>query len=416
MPDMHESTVVVLTAGGAAALHAPYQQEAASGIELAVGEGMVWLSDLRLPRRVKVGGVACVPVSLDNGNDAAKVAVVAADGRLVTARIPTAFRTARRIRSGEREVTFTYGEMIYWVGETALRHEGSELPIGSTATRLADDRMRAFIGAALVEALHLAGFAPGAYTLALAVAIPDSEVEDGDDAKDLNRLSVRADTSKALMKYLRKQTLTVTREGKSGEQRWELTIGPMLTQPQTSGTINLYTKAPNGKTVIDRDRLIVLNIGGGDTFQSEVSTNPFQMSSERISAGTVEIARALWRGLGEQEQNDAAAQYALRTRRALIDGRWTDIGAQVDTVMREVGQTLTTRVLATVLTSRRFALITGGGLHQIGAQIDARMAEAQPPRVKGKSYDVINGNLSSVANALGALFTLLIATAARKGS
>lgn len=330
---------------------------------LAVGEGVRWALPFALPSAIAMKGSAALPVALDNGNDAAKVALpAAADGRLITLRVPTAFTEARTIRSGEREVTFAGDGLHYWIGDTALRHDGQELPIGSTATRLADDRMRLFIAAVLVEALHTAGYAAGVHTVALGLSIPDDEIERSEDTKNIDTINVRKDTKQAVATHIRGRALVVTRIGRKGEsETWTVQVVGAMTLPQTAGTVNLYTKAFNGRPIIDRDRLIVLNIGGGDTFQSEVSTRPFQMTSRRVSPGTVDIARALWRRLGETERNDAAAQSALRTKKALIAGRWTNISDEIAAVMRSQGQTLTTRVLADALSTRLFVLITGGG-------------------------------------------------------
>ena len=401
---MDQSVVDVLSAGGSLA---------ASGAS-SLGDAQRWPA-LGLPASVDWKGGRVIPIGLDNGNDAAKVAIVAPDGALLTLRVPTATMPAKTIRSGEREPAYSVGDLTLWIGDTALRHGGDELPIGTTAARLADDRLRAYLAAVLAEALATAGYTPGVYSLLLGFSIPDEEIESDDDAKDMNKVAVRADTKKALAEHVRGQVWAVTRTDKAGVvTTWQLQVAAVLPQPQTAGTVLAYTKAPNGKTVIERDRLLVVNIGGGDTFESEVSTKPFQMSSSRISAGTIDMARALWRRLGETERNDAAAQYALRTHRALRSGSWEDISDEVSAIQRSVGQTLLTRVLANALHSRQFVLLTGGGVIPLHDQIEARMREAEPPRVRGKQYDVINHGLSSVLNAIGALLAVAFAASARR--
>lgn len=401
---MDTSVVDLLSSAGAVA--------PAAGFPL--GDAQQW-SGVRLAPSVDWKGGRVVPVGLDNGNDAAKVAVVAVDGSLVTIRVPTCVMPARVIRSGEREPAYTVGGMALWIGDTALQHGGDELPIGATAARLADDRLRAFLAAVLAEALATAGYAPGAYSLLLGFSIPDEEIETDDDAREIGKVSIRADTKKALAEHVRGRTWQVARADKAGHvTSWELTIAAVMPQPQTAGTILAYTKAFNGKTVIDRDRLLVVNIGGGDTFESEVSTRPFQMSSTRISAGTIDMARALWRRLGETERNDAAAQYALRTRTALRGGRWEKIDQDVEAVERSVGQTLISRVLSNALRARQFVLLTGGGVIPLHDQITARMDEAEPPRLRGRDYDLINHGLSSVLNAIGALLAVQFAASARR--
>lgn len=401
---MERSVVDLLGAGGSA------------GVEgFRLGDAQHWTTALHLSPSVDWKGERVIPVGLDNGNDAAKVAVLSQDGELITVRIPTACMEAKTIRSGEREPSHAIGGMVLWVGDVALRHGGEELPIGSTSSRLADDRLRAFLAAVLVEGLATAGYRAGRHSLLLGFSIPDEEIEADDDARGLEKVAVRRDTKQALAQYVRGATWSVTRTDKHGHaQAWELTIAAVMPQPQTAGTVLAYTKAPNGRTVIDRDRLLVVNIGGGDTFESEVSTKPFQMSSTRISAGTIDMARALWRRLGETERNDAAAQYALRTRTALRGGRWEKIDGDVEAVERSSGQTLISRVLANALRSRQFVLLTGGGIIPLHDQITARMEGAEPPRARGRDYDVINHGLSSVLNAVGALLAVVFAASARR--
>src|SRR5215475_9286990 len=69
-------------------------------------------------------------VGLDNGNDAFKGAVLTEDGRLITIRIPAAIREALTIRGGKQETAYTIGETTFWIGDTALDHNGDGLFIG----------------------------------------------------------------------------------------------------------------------------------------------------------------------------------------------------------------------------------------------------------------------------------------------
>ena len=93
--------------------------------------------------------------------------MLAEDGRLVTVRIPTAFRESLTICGGKQEVTSTIGDTIFWIGDTALDHDGDALFIGPTYQRLVDPRMRRFLAAGLVVLLVAAGYTPGVYQLAV---------------------------------------------------------------------------------------------------------------------------------------------------------------------------------------------------------------------------------------------------------
>jgi hypothetical protein len=125
---------------------------------------------------IRQGKADLLVVGLDNGNDALKGAVITEEGCLVTARIPTAIREALVVRGGKQEVTYTIGETTFWIGDTALDHDGDGLFIGPTYQRIIDPRMRLFLAASLVELLVAAGYAPGSYSLAIGFAIPNDEI------------------------------------------------------------------------------------------------------------------------------------------------------------------------------------------------------------------------------------------------
>src|SRR5215216_8061503 len=129
-----------------------------------------------LSSRISIRGEACIAIGFDNGNDAAKVTLLSDTGRAVTIRIPTAHQLAKTFQGGQGEVTYQLGDdASFWIGEAAIRNAGRALRVGSTATRITDTRHASFLAGCLVEAMTAAGFAPGAYTLALGFAIPNSE-------------------------------------------------------------------------------------------------------------------------------------------------------------------------------------------------------------------------------------------------
>src|SRR5215207_10191422 len=130
-----------------------------------------------LSSRISIRGEACIAIGFDNGNDAAKITLLNDAGKVVTIRIPTAHQLAKTFQGGQGEVTYQLSDdASFWIGEAAIRNAGRALRVGSTATRITDTRHASFLAGCLVEALIAAGFAPGAYNLALGFAVPNSEI------------------------------------------------------------------------------------------------------------------------------------------------------------------------------------------------------------------------------------------------
>src|SRR5262245_33605364 len=107
-----------------------------------------------LTSQISIQDETVVCLGLDNGNDAAKLAVLNNEGRLFSLRIPTAYHAARTFQGGAGEVTYRIdGLPDFWIGEAAIRNDGRALPIGPTVQRLPDPRQHSFLGACMVEAL-----------------------------------------------------------------------------------------------------------------------------------------------------------------------------------------------------------------------------------------------------------------------
>lgn len=355
-----------------------------------------------IKNQVSIGKAVVLPVGGDNGNDAFKGAVLSSDGSLVTIRIPTAFKDAERIQSGKQEVSYTIGGETFWIGETALVHDGDSLPIGSTRQRLVDVRVRMFIGACLVELLHQAGFHPGSHNIALGFAIPNNEIQENDSGK----LGVNDQTRSSLEEHLKNTIYEVVRTDQSGvSEAWSIRVAAVIPQAQTAGTVLVTTKSPNGKTVTDLDGMTVIDIGGGDLQKTDVLTSPYQMASKRLSNGTIQIARALQDKYEKYGLNDVAAQNALINRKLMVSGRFRDIGNVVDEVVTSHGQSLITSFLPALRQSKRFVVITGGGASLLHDMIEDRLKMEQ--KEAGQDYELINSGVSSILNAIGALFGVI---------
>jgi hypothetical protein len=357
--------------------------------------------------QIKLGRTEALAIGLDNGNDALKGATLTQDGGLVTIRIPTAFRDAEAVQAGKQEVAYRVGDSApFWIGETALAHDGDDLPIGPTRQRLVDQRMRSFIAAGVVELLHAAGYGPGNYTLVVGFAIPNTEIVPQRDAGGTERLGVHPDTRIALEEHLKGATWIVERINVDGEaSTWSIRILTVMPQAQTAGTVLACTKAPTGRTVTDLEGMTVIDIGGGDLQETEVTIEPYQLIARRPGDGTIRVARALMEKFPRVTWNSVLAQQALISRKLMTSGRTRDISAAVDEVIAGPGQALITAILPKLRQSRRFVVITGGGVMLLHEQLTARLA--MEDKIAGEDYLLINHNLSSLLNAVGAFFGVL---------
>jgi len=353
-------------------------------------------------------------IGADNGNDAFKGATLAPDGTLVTVRIPTAFRDAVAVQAGKQEVSYCVGDGApFWVGETALAHDGDDLPIGPTKQRLIDGRMRSFLAACLVELLYTAGYAPGEYAVVIGFAIPNNEIVPVRDADGSERLGVHEETRTALEQHLKGALWPITRIDVDGERAtWTLRILTVMPQAQTAGTVLTCTKAASGKTITDLEGMKVIDIGGGDLQETDVSIDPYQMIARRHGDGTIRVARALMEKFPRITWNAVLAQQALISGKLMASGRTRDITAEVEAVKAGQGQALITAILPTLRQSRRFVVITGGGVLLLHDQLVERLALED--KIAGEDYLLINHGLSSLMNAIGAFFGVVF-LALRKG-
>lgn len=371
----------------------------------------------RFPTRptVRIGRAPSLVIGLDHGNDAIKAAVLSTASELVTIRVPTAYREAELIRGGEGEVSYTVGGSTFWIGEVALRHDGDDLPIGPTRQRLIDPRLRALIAASVVELLSRAGYAPGAHVIALGFSIPNTEIVPlrGDGAVEgVERLGVDPETRTVLEEHLKGATWRISRSDPEGATHdWTLQLAAVLPQAQTAGTVLALTKAPNGATLTDIEEMDVIDIGGGDLQHTQVAMSPYQMLNRRIGDGTIRIARAVKERFPRQELNDVAAQHALITRRLLVSGKRRDISPEVLDALNAQGQAIVGAVLAILRQSRRFVVITGGGVLLLHQLLEERLLRER--KVRGEDYTMINHDVASALNAIGALFGVIFRAAKR---
>jgi hypothetical protein len=319
---------------------------------------------------------------------------------------------ARRIQGGSGETTYQLdGGTLYWIGEVALRNEGRALPVGPTPQRLADPRQRQFIAACLVELLIASGYEPGEYTLALGFAIPNTEIVR--EADNSEKMVVSPETRDALKEYLRGASWTIERTDARGGQpcQWTLRIGQLVPQAQSIGTFVCWSKTASGKNITDYDAVSVLDIGGGDIHQTDIYIKPYRMSTQRLGDGTIDIARGLKELLPKARLNDVTAQHALVTRKALISGKLQDVSREVQEAIAMYGQDLIGVILPVLQQTRRFVLLTGGGIILLNGALTQRLKAAG--KVESQDYLLIPDELAAQLNAVGALFGVLFIASRR---
>jgi hypothetical protein len=203
----------------------------------------------------------------------------------------------------------------------------------------------------------------------------------------------------------------VTRTDERGKRTtWQVTVRYLVPQAQSVGTFIAWAKAPSGRTVTDYDALTIVDVGGGDLQQTDITLKPaYRMSSERRGDGTIDIARGLKQLLPKAKFNDVTAQYALITRQALIAGKMQPIENEVASVIESYGQDLVGKMLEIVQETRRFLIITGGGVlllqKPLREMLDAAAVTAD------RDYFLVNRDLASVLNSVGTLFAVLFMAA-----
>jgi hypothetical protein len=372
---------------------------------------------------VRIGSATLIPVAIDNENDALKGATLRHDPtlpegeanrtELTTIRIPTAFGLAQEIQ-GRQEVTYTCDGVSFWTGETALAHAGDALRLGPTIQRLDDQRQRWFIGAGIVELLRTSGYAPGAYVIALTLAVPNTEIVIERDDKGVEQLTLDARTREALIRYLKGTVWMITRHDDDRRpETWEIKVANVLPQAQSTGTVIALTRAPNGKPVLDLDGIRVIDIGGGDLHVCEVQFSPAQMINRRSGDGTIRIARTLrtHREFAGVIRNDVEAQQALVRQAITRASRRISIAAEVQQAVASKGNAMVADVLGELRDSRQFVAITGGGVLLLRPLLaDVLDHEAKE---HGRDYLLIDGPLASLLNAIGVLFGLIFRAAGK---
>lgn len=312
-------------------------------------------------------------VSIDNGNDAFKGAMLhAKEASICTRRIITAYVPARTIRAGEGITTWQVNDSEpFHIGTDALFTPHTEsLPIGGTVERLTDSRLHHFLCACLVELLITAGYVlpneshQGEHLLYASFGIPNEELD----------LQGIGEATRQAICTLLDVPWTVRRTDEQGWMTvWTLRLLEMVPYPQSFASFAAWYYTPGGVPVItDIERHVTLDIGGGQLHECAVTLlhqpagrPKLRMSASLLGDGTIAIARAARETLRERfpgvHLSDAEAQQMLASGTVTIDGRRTNIRDSIQDVIATRARHLFTRLLPLLQEGQTFLMFTGGG-------------------------------------------------------
>lgn len=311
-----------------------------------------------------------IVLSVDNGNDALKAAVIDALGPyLRSVRIVTAYAPAQEIRAGDRPASFQVGaSKEFLIGDDALSSRKIEdLPIGLTEERLTHERFRHYFCAAVVEALaqaHYSATGPFAeHHIYLQFGMPNEEITVS---------GIKAEAATALQTILNKR-ITVQRLASDGSSAtWNIRFVEINPFPQSLGSFFAWYYRLDGSS-IDTDilRFVSLDLGGGHLHQSNIDLiyrsgkkPSVRMGGELIGGGTKEMAKDLQRTIREKRKAHlelVECRQALITKHAPINGRNKPISDLLDEIIADHAQKLLVKISDTIQETRNYLMFTGGG-------------------------------------------------------
>ncbi len=348
-------------------------------------------------------------VSVDNGNDAVKGAVLhERSPHLRTKRIVTACVPARTIRAGEGVTTWQVNDSEpFWIGDDALATQRTEsLPIGGTEERLPDERYQHFLFASLTELLMEAGYGTrpgefqGEHDLYLSFGVPNEEMTLR-GPKETVRLALRSIWNRAFV---------VRRTDEQGkETTWKLRLVEISPYPQSFATFASWYYTLDG-TPIETEivKHVTLDIGGGHLHSCEVDLlhqpagrPKLRMSASLLGEGTIAIARAARDALRAQypgvHLSDAQAQQMLTSGAVTIGGRRTNVDDLLAEVIAARSQNLSTQMLPLLQEGQSFLMYVGGGSILLAESLYKLVSTKR----SAQSFVFVPKELASVLNAIG---------------
>jgi len=317
--------------------------------------------------------VQAILVSIDNGNDALKGAILhAREPLLRTRRIVTAYAPARTIRAGEGITTWQVNDSEpFWIGEDAVLADKTEsLPIGMTEDRLDDQRFRHFLSACLVELLIDAGYRTrpgepqGTYNLFVSLGIPPEE---------LDRRGPKESVRRALLSLLNTPVTVRRCDEQDQNTTWALRLIDITPYPQTFASFVSWYYTLDGLPIeTDIVKHVTLDIGGGHLHECRIDLThqtagkpKLRMSASLLGEGTIAMARAVRETIRARypgvQLSDVLAQQVLTSGAVIIEGRRVRVDEVIAEVINARSQQLFAQLLSLLQERQNFVMFTGGG-------------------------------------------------------
>ena len=357
----------------------------------------------------KTVSTQAVIISVDNGNDALKAAMLhARDPFLRTRRLVTAYAPARTIRAGEGVTTWQVNASEpFWIGDDALLAQRAEsLPVGMSEERLPDQRYQHFLFACLVEMLIEAGYAihpgefQGEYDLYMSLGIPPEELDLRGPKEGVRR---------ALLALLNTSFTVHRRDEQDRITAWTLRLVEITPYPQTFASFASWYYTLDGQPIeTDIVKHITLNIGGGHLHECQVDLihratgrPKLRMSASLLGEGTIVMARAVRETIRARypgiRLSDAQAQQVLVSGTVTIEGRRTKVDDIVAEVIIARSHDLFTRMLPLLQERQSFLMFTGGG----SALLSQNLRQLVSTKRSLQSILFVPDELASILNAIG---------------
>ncbi len=357
-------------------------------------------------------------VSVDNGNDAFKGAMLHADTPFLhTKRIITAYAPGKELGSGDGITTWQVNDSErFWIGNDALQTKAESLPIGMTETRLSDERYRRYLFACLVELLLEAGYGiptqefQGEHDLYVSFGIPNEEMNRGGISESVRRALVP----------LFNTAYTIRRQDEQGHvTSWVLRLVELNPYPQTFGSFVSWYYTLDG-TPIETDivKHLTFDLGGGHfhscevTLQHQPTGKPkLRMTASLLEEGTITLARGVQERIRQQHSgirlSDVEAQQALVSRHISVEGRHAAIDDIVNEAIEARSPNLLKHLRHQLQDERSFLMFTGGGSILLESALRKLVQDSQRT---AQSFLFVPKELASVLNAIGG-YILVQATA-----
>lgn len=348
-------------------------------------------------------------VSVDNGNDAFKGAILhAKDSFFCTKRIVTAYAAEKVQRGGDGITTWQVnGSERFWIGDDALNATETEsLPIGMTEDRLPDERFRRYLFACLVELLLKAGYGPSSneeiasYDLYLSFGLPNEE---------MTRKGLKEGVGRAIEPIFNTPFMISRIDEQDEKTTWRLRLVEVNPYPQSFASFIAWYSTPDGVPLeTDIIKHVTLDIGGGQLHSCEVTLHhqpegrpKLSMSATQLDKGTILIARAVSEQLRTHypgiRLSDAEAQQTLVSGYVQIGGRRTPIGELVSQVIAARSAHLLTTVRKVLQDERSFLMLTGGG----SILLAQNLQEVVHTKRQGQHVLFVPKDVAPVLNAIG---------------